>query len=232
MNVQTILSLCAINCCLAFELLAASFSAQYDSLNRITNVTYVNGTIESYTYDAAGNRLSIKITAPNRTPVAINDTNQYSPGQSLKIAMKEVLANDSDQDGDSLSVTGVSERSEQGGTVRIDGQWIIYTPPAGHVGADSFSYTVSDGRDGQATATVSLIAVLLQRAEEIRWFPNGASVVRFIGIPNMTYTIQISTNLADWVFYRASKAGPDGVFQIVDTDHVSNLFLFYRSVHP
>lgn len=36
---------------------------QYDNLNRLVRVEYSNGTIISYTYDAAGNRLNQAITA-------------------------------------------------------------------------------------------------------------------------------------------------------------------------
>lgn len=35
---------------------------EYDALNRLTSVTYGNGVIVSYTYDALGNRLSKKVT--------------------------------------------------------------------------------------------------------------------------------------------------------------------------
>ena len=34
----------------------------YDSHNRIATVTYANGTVTTYTYDAAGNRLSVVTT--------------------------------------------------------------------------------------------------------------------------------------------------------------------------
>ena len=36
---------------------AAQIYYNYDSLNRLTNVDYGNGSVISYTYDAAGNRL-------------------------------------------------------------------------------------------------------------------------------------------------------------------------------
>lgn len=54
-------------------LLAPSFNAvaqttvsyQYDNLNRLTQVTYSDGTVVNYTYDALGNRTSKTVTVPS-----------------------------------------------------------------------------------------------------------------------------------------------------------------------
>lgn len=43
---------------------AESLSYTYDSLNRLTKVDYGNGTVINYTYDAAGNRLTLSSTVP------------------------------------------------------------------------------------------------------------------------------------------------------------------------
>ncbi|MGV0661041.1 Ig-like domain-containing protein, partial [Mycolicibacterium pulveris] len=63
-----------------------------------------------------------------------------------------VLGNDTDVDGDDLLVTDVGTANN--GTVDLSGGVITYTPSADFVGSDSFTYTVSDGNDGIATATV------------------------------------------------------------------------------
>ncbi len=44
---------------------AATVTYTYDSLNRITNVDYGNGNTEKYTYDAAGNRISLTLSPPD-----------------------------------------------------------------------------------------------------------------------------------------------------------------------
>jgi hypothetical protein len=69
-----------------------------------------------------------------------------------------VLANDSDPDGDPLAVTSVTPGS-MGTTTNSGGGDITYRPNAGLAGADSFTYSISDGRGGAATATVHVTIV-------------------------------------------------------------------------
>ena len=66
----------------------------------------------------------------------------------------DVLANDSDPDGDTLTITAVSAPAH--GTAVIDGTGVAYTPAADYLGSDRFTYTISDGHGGNATATVSI----------------------------------------------------------------------------
>ena len=55
-----------------------------------------------------------------------------------------LLANDTDVDGDTLSVSGVAAGAH--GTVSLSGGVVTYTPTAGYVGTDSFTYFVTDGK--------------------------------------------------------------------------------------
>jgi len=65
-----------------------------------------------------------------------------------------VLPNDSDPEGDSLSVESMTQPLH--GAVVSNGTSIIYTPAPDYVGPDSFSYTISDGYGGTSTAIVSI----------------------------------------------------------------------------
>jgi hypothetical protein len=65
-----------------------------------------------------------------------------------------LLANDSDPDGDALSVT--ANTSPANGTVSLSGGSATYTPAAGFSGTDAFGYTVSDGKGGTASGSVSI----------------------------------------------------------------------------
>ncbi len=87
----------------------------------------------------------------NQSPLAANDSVNGAPGVAVTIA---VLANDSDPDGDALTVTLLTLPAN--GTATVSGGQIIYTPNAGFSGTDSFTYRVSDGKGGTATATVTV----------------------------------------------------------------------------
>ncbi|MGZ2454619.1 hypothetical protein ACVIRO_007436 [Rhizobium ruizarguesonis] len=93
----------------------------------------------------------------NAVPVAAND-NGYTTyfNTALSIAAASLLANDTDADGDPLSITGVNGAIN--GTVTFNSQTksVTFTPTAGYTGAASFSYSISDGYGGAASATVSL----------------------------------------------------------------------------
>jgi len=67
----------------------------------------------------------------------------------------DVLANDTDVDGDALSVVSVTE--SRNGTIVINADnTITYTPTGDYFGVDSFQYMIDDGQDGQATAEVTI----------------------------------------------------------------------------
>lgn len=89
----------------------------------------------------------------NRSPVAAADTAFVVLGQATPVA---VLANDSDPDGDSLSIASYTQG--QYGTVTLGANKVFsYTPSSSFVDRDSFQYVINDGRGGTATGTVMLI---------------------------------------------------------------------------
>jgi CSLREA domain-containing protein len=100
--------------------------------------------------------VTINIAPVNDVPVVQADALSIATPRPLTIAAAALLANDSDVDGDSLAITAAGSASSLGGAVTLDGTNIIYTPPLNHNGADQFSYTVSDGHGGSASATVTV----------------------------------------------------------------------------
>jgi hypothetical protein len=88
----------------------------------------------------------------NQPPVANTDAGIVAEDSSDTIT---VLANDSDPNGDTLNVTGATQGANGSVVVNPDGT-LTYTPNANFNGADSFTYTLSDGHGGTATASVSL----------------------------------------------------------------------------
>jgi len=88
----------------------------------------------------------------NNLPVAVEDSVTTTVDTAVDI---DVLANDSDPDGDPLTVTEVIQASN--GTVSInDAGTVHYVPIAGFTGKDTFTYSINDGRNGTATAMVSV----------------------------------------------------------------------------
>ena len=96
--------------------------------------------------------VSITVTPINDAPNAVNDSLITTAGTAKNV---NVLANDSDVDGDSLAATAHTTASN--GTVNCTAAGVCtYTPNPGYVGADSFTYTISDGHGGTDTASVNV----------------------------------------------------------------------------
>jgi hypothetical protein len=89
---------------------------------------------------------------PNQAPDAVNDN--ATPGEDAGVVI-QVLANDSDPNADALSVTQVSEPAHGTASINTGAQAVTYSPDANYHGADSFTYTISDGRGGSDVATVN-----------------------------------------------------------------------------
>lgn len=96
--------------------------------------------------------VTITVTPVNDAPVANNDTASTPEDASVKIP---VLGNDSDVDGDTISVSSTTSPSHGSVVVNQDGT-ITYTPNANYNGVDSFQYTITDGNGGTSTATVNI----------------------------------------------------------------------------
>ncbi len=105
--------------------------------------------------------VTITVDPPNEAPVAADDAYTTTEGAPLTVgAAAGVLGNDTDPDGDMLSAGSAGDPA--GGTVALDADGsFTYTPDAGFVGTDTFSYTISDGKGGSDTATVTVVVIRL-----------------------------------------------------------------------
>jgi hypothetical protein len=109
-----------------------------------------SGSSYHYNSDFDSNVTALTAT-PNTPPVANNDSASTAPGQQVAIS---VLGNDTDADGDTLTITGSSTPAH--GTVTCTATQCSYTPAAGFSGTDSFTYSIADGYGGTASATVTV----------------------------------------------------------------------------
>jgi VCBS repeat-containing protein len=132
------------------------------AVNNGTDVTYTpdgnyaGSDVFSYTViDAQGGTdnasVTVTVNPVNDPPVAADDSG-YATSEDLPVTI-DVLANDTDVDGDALAVNSVSQGTN--GTVTNNGTNVTYTPDPDFSGADSFTYTISDGNGGIDTASVS-----------------------------------------------------------------------------
>jgi len=97
-------------------------------------------------------RTYITCSESNQPPEANGDSAVTDEDTGVTV---DVLANDDDVDGDSLTVESVAQGSH--GTVGINpDDTVTYTPDSDYYGTDSFTYTASDGKGGTDTATVTL----------------------------------------------------------------------------
>jgi len=95
----------------------------------------------------------------NKAPVAVNDNYQVVTGNTLTVNADGVLGNDTDEDGNSLTVSApmpVSGPVNGILTLNADGSF-TYNPNVGFVGVDTFTYKANDGTtDSSAAATVTI----------------------------------------------------------------------------
>lgn len=96
--------------------------------------------------------VSIVITPANDRPSALDDEASTEEDESVTI---DVLKNDSDPDDDKLSVDWVTQAEH--GTVTNHGTNVTYMPDSDFHGTDLFTYGVTDGSGGTASAAVTVI---------------------------------------------------------------------------
>lgn len=161
----------------SFDVLANDSDPDGDSLTLLSVTQAAHGTVsiianqanytpaygysgsDSFNYTVSDNNggsdsatVSITVTSINSAPNAVNDS--YSVDEDSGSNSLDVLSNDSDPDGDAISVIGVTQGAN--GTVSFNTSSVNYTPIGDFFGADSFSYTINDGKGGTDTATVSV----------------------------------------------------------------------------
>ena len=89
-------------------------------------------------------------------PKANADTATTAQDTPLTIKPADLLGNDSNPNGDTLTITSVQGLDPSQGTVALVNGNIVFTPAAGYHGTAPFTYTISDGRGNTSTATVTV----------------------------------------------------------------------------
>ncbi len=111
-------------------------------------------TVNDGTLISAPAEVTVFVTAVNDAPVIGGDLS-LTTDEDVELSIPRSTLPISDVDGDALAVSIGNPPAH--GTIVIDpGGAFVYTPDADYHGVDSFTYTVSDGQGGTATASVSI----------------------------------------------------------------------------
>ncbi|EOV6395280.1 tandem-95 repeat protein [Vibrio parahaemolyticus] len=119
----------------------------YHGTDSFTYIVTSGGVSESTT-------VSVDVTPVNDAPVAKDDIATTQEDTAVTI---DVLPNDSDVDGDKLSIESVSVPKEQGTVEVVDGK-LVFTPAESFNGDAEITYTVTDGQltdEAKVTVTVN-----------------------------------------------------------------------------
>ncbi|HHP0472517.1 TPA: Ig-like domain-containing protein, partial [Vibrio harveyi] len=143
--------------------------------------------------------VAVTVNPVNDAPVAVNDTVATDEDTTVTI---DVLANDSDPENDTLTITAASVPAEQGTVTIVDGK-LVFTPAENFNGDATISYTISDGQltdDATVAVTVNPIQdapVFTQDSYEFNYDENidenvviGQVSANDVDGSNITYSIK------------------------------------------
>ncbi|MCT4555883.1 MAG: Ig-like domain-containing protein [Pelagimonas sp.] len=111
----------------------------------------ISYTIEDPAGNSATGEVAVTVEPVNDAPVAVDDTDTTEEGTPVTI--DDPSDNDTDPDGDPLSVTGVGTPTNGTATLNPDGT-VTYTPDPDFTGDDTIPYTVDDGNGGTDTGEI------------------------------------------------------------------------------
>ena len=171
----------------------------------------------------------------NRPPVAVANSVTTSVDTASVIPAAILLANDTDPDGDTLSIVSVQAATQ--GTVSLAGGNVTFTPAAGYEGSASYTYTIQDPEGESSTATVSVVvgyaqmpSVVVQKALVVNAHGTGGASARFPIITALvdtdgseSLTIRVSSVPSGASFNAGVNLG-GGVWQFTEAE-LSNLMI-------
>ncbi|MCP3964367.1 MAG: tandem-95 repeat protein, partial [bacterium] len=125
------------------------------SVTEITNTATVADDGSGGPDPTPENNTATDIDGRTNNPVAVDDQATTDEDQPVSI---DILANDSDDDSDPLTVTEVTDPANGTAELQADAT-VLYTPATHFFGTDTFTYTISDGTGGSDTATVTVTVI-------------------------------------------------------------------------
>lgn len=120
--------------------------------------------------------VDVTVNAVNDLPVAVTDDVAGDEDVPTIIPFATLLSNDSDVDGDVLTITSAQDGVH--GVAAVVGSDVVFTPALNYNGPASFSYTVDDGNGGSVTSLVSMVVAPVNDAPVAEAGPWQAAVRR------------------------------------------------------
>lgn len=180
-------------------------------------------------------QFTISITNANDAPTFAGYSISTPYQKTSSISFSKLTNKAADVEGDALSVTTAGPASAQGGSAVLQASSILYTPPTGFAGADTFPVTITDARGASVSGTVAVNVQVNTgigtNAVALTALSGGRIGVGFQGIPGRPYEIQRSSNLSDWTAIATVTAAANGAVIFIDESPPSGS-RFYRLRKP
>jgi hypothetical protein len=170
----------------------------------------------------------------NDAPVANSDVLTRWMSQGVMAPVANLLTNDTDVDGDTLTLLSLGA-SSPGLSLTLSNNFVRYWPQFGSTNADQFTYQVSDNHGGAATGLVNVVVIPDPAGVDllnITAQPGPDFRVQLSGIPGFTYTVQYSDTLTPptWQNLGVVTANELGQVEITDPPVPGNTTRYYRAV--
>ena len=167
-------------------------------------------TISNIYGDTATAYVNVTVNSVNDDPVAVDDNVSLNEDTTDTF---DVLTNDSDVDGDTLSITDITQGFS--GTVSFTATNVSYTPYQNFNGTDQFSYTISDGNGGIATTDVNVTVNPVNDPP----VANADSITTDEDVPVTIYVLDNDTDIDfDNLFITAVTQGGNGTVTFTSHD--------------
>ncbi|MBL9137906.1 MAG: HYR domain-containing protein [Verrucomicrobiales bacterium] len=175
------------------------------------------------------------LTLSAAVPTANPDTINGRAGEPLKIAIADLLSNDTDPEGAALTLSRFDATTGRGVPLTRSGAFLLLPRLSEASNADAFEYTAMDPQGNVASAR-AVIRILPDNAQTSNFLGlsihDGMVHIRFAGIPGRRYRIEFTPSVASpqWFTLGSVVVGPDGTANFTAPD--VGIAGFYRTVNP
>ena len=162
----------------------------------------------------------------HHVPYATNLVIFRGKGISWKVKLSELFPSTDPLDADTVGLESFTAGS-QAATITTNATYLFYTPANNN--NDSFDYTVTDGRGGKRTKTITISLTNSVGSVSVTNSGGGSMTLSFYGIPGYQYVVQRScSDLSSWVDMVTNTASGNGLIQYTDTPGGGCTPAFYR----